>query len=74
VYPLKKGAFVYRIKKRIFDVAKMQAELSKFKKQMLQQEKDNFYRAFLIKESSKIKIKFNKKAFDKAKKEIIGRY
>ncbi|GEM_PF-2540785 len=73
VFALKKGAFVFRILSRDLDEARMQQELPRFKKQMLQREKDDFYKAFLVKESSQIKIRFNQKAFEKAKKEIIGR-
>lgn len=73
IYALKKGAFVFKILDRELNQAKMQQELPKFKKQMLQREKDDFYKAFLVKESSQIKIRFNQKAFEKAKKDIVGR-
>ncbi len=73
VHAFKKGAFVFRIDSRELDKEKMWKELPKFRAQMLQREKDNFYRAFLQKESSKIKIGFNRKAFEKARKDVLGK-
>ncbi len=69
---LPKGALVFRVKERILDKEKLKKELPKFAQQMLQREKDTFYRAFLQRQTEKMKVKFNASAFEKIKKEIIG--
>ncbi len=71
---LPKGALAVRVKERIIDREKMKKELPKFAEQMLQREKETFYRAFLQKETEKMKVKFNRSAFEKIKKELIGGY
>ncbi len=69
---LPKGALVFRVKERILDKEKLKKELPKFAQQMLKREKDTFYRAFLQRQTEKMKVKFNASAFEKIKKEIIG--
>ncbi len=71
---LPKGALAVKIKERLLDTEKMKKELPKFAQQMLQREKETFYRAFLQKETEKMKVKFNRSAFEKIKKELIGGY
>ncbi len=71
---LPRGALVFRIKERILDREKLKKELPKFAQQMLQREKDNFYRAFLQRQTESMKVKFNGSAFEKIKKELLGGY
>ncbi len=69
---LPRGALVFRVKERILDKEKLKKELPRFAQQMLQREKDTFYRAFLQRQTENMKVKFNRSAFEKIKKELIG--